>query len=132
MAQKIPLNTLSDIIRPLCIRLPQIIDYVICFDSNKTISFKISDSKLLQKYNKIWESVGNLLNTKFDSVPVYGDNNKYIKTKIKLYGDKTNTNFQGKKYQKKMHHISGLSLIMLDSVIRTNKKYYLQTLLEKC
>ena len=106
MAQKIPLNTLSDIIRPLCIRLPQMIDYVICLDSNKTISFKISDSKLLQKYNKIWESVGNLLNTKFDSVPVYGDNNKYIKTKIKLYGDKTNTNFQGKKYQNKMHHIS--------------------------
>ena len=30
----------------------------------------------------------------------------YIKTKIKLYGDKINTNFQGKKYSKKMHHIS--------------------------
>ena len=30
---------------------------------------------------------------------------KYIKTKIKLYGNKTNTHFQGKKYQKKMLHI---------------------------
>ena len=31
------------------------------------------------------------MNIKFDSEPVYGDNDKYIKTKIKLYGDETNT-----------------------------------------
>ena len=36
------------------------------------------------------------MNIEFDSEPVYGDNDKYIKTKIKLYGDKVNTNFQGK------------------------------------
>ena len=35
--------------------------------------------------------IGNLINIEFDSEPVYGDNNKYIKTKIKLYGDKVNT-----------------------------------------
>ena len=28
---------------------------------------------------------------------VYGDNDKYIKTKIKIYDDSVNTNFQGKK-----------------------------------
>ena len=47
------------------------------------------------------------MNIEFDSEPVYGDNDKYIKTKIKSYGDKINTNFQGKKNktkQKKMHH----------------------------
>ena len=37
------------------------------------------------------------MNIKFDSEPVYGDNDKY--TKIKLYGDNVTTNFQGKKYQ---------------------------------
>ena len=31
-----------------------------------------------------------------------------------------------------MHHKNVLSLIMLDSVIRVDKKYYPQTLLEKC
>ena len=31
-------------------------------------------------------------------------NDKYIKTKIKTYGDKINTNFQGKKCQNKMQH----------------------------
>ena len=70
------------------------------FDSNKTTSFKVSDNKLLKKYTKIWEKVINLMNIKFDSKPVYGDNDKYINTKIKLYGYKVNTNFQGKKMPK--------------------------------
>ena len=43
------------VIRPLYIRLPQMIGYVICFDSNKIMSFKVSDNKLLKKYNKILE-----------------------------------------------------------------------------
>ena len=59
------------------------IGYVKLFDSNKTMSFKASDNKLLKKYTKIWERVSNLMNIKFDSEPVYGDNDKYIKTKIK-------------------------------------------------
>ena len=46
------------------------------------------------------------MNIKFDSELVYCDNDKYIKAKIKTYRSKINTNFQGKKYQKKMHHIS--------------------------
>ena len=33
----------NDVIRPLCIEIPQMIGYVKCFDSNKTMSFKISD-----------------------------------------------------------------------------------------
>ena len=64
------------------------------------MSFNVSDNKLLKKYTKIWEKISNLMNTEFGSEPVYGDNDKYIKTKIKLYGDKINTNFQGKNYQK--------------------------------
>ena len=70
------------------------IGYVKHFDSNKTMYFKVSDNKLLKKYNKIWERVSNLMNVKFDSEPVYGDNVKYIKTKIKIYEDRVNTNFQ--------------------------------------
>ena len=37
------------------------------------------------------------MNIKFDSETVYGDNHKYIKTKIKLFGNKININFQGQK-----------------------------------
>ena len=73
------------------------IGYAKHFDSNKAMSFKASDNKLLKKYNKIWGKISNLLNIEFDSQPVYGDGDKYIKTKLKMYGDRVNTNFQGKK-----------------------------------
>ena len=33
------------------------------------------------------------MNKEFDSELVYGDSDKYIKTKIKSYGHKVNTNF---------------------------------------
>ena len=36
----------------------------------------------------------------FDSEPVYDDNDKYIKAKIKSCGDKVNKNFQVKKITK--------------------------------
>ena len=108
------------------------IGYVKCFDSNKTMFFKVNDNKLLKKYNKIWQKISNLMIIKFDSEPVYGDNDKYIKTKIKMYEDRVNTNFQGKKVPKQDASYKCLSLIMLDSVIRVNKKYYSQTLLEEC
>ena len=93
-------NDDDNVIKPLCIKLPQMIRYVKCFDSNKTMSFKVNDNRLLEKYNKIWEKISNLMNTEFDSEPVHGDNDKYIKTKIKMYEYRVNTNFQGKKVPK--------------------------------
>ena len=47
----------DDAIRPLCIKLPQMIGYVKNFDSSKTMSFKVNDNKLLKKYDKIWEKI---------------------------------------------------------------------------
>ena len=49
------------------------------------MSFKVTDKKLLNKYNKIWEKVEELLNVKFESKPIYGEDDKYIKAKIKSY-----------------------------------------------
>ena len=51
------------------------------------------------------------------------NNDKYIKAKIKSYGGKINTNFQDKRIPKENASYKCLSLIMLDSVIRVNKKY---------
>ena len=39
----------DDVIRPLCIKLPQMIRCVKKFDGNKTMSFKVNDNKLLKK-----------------------------------------------------------------------------------
>ena len=45
----------NDVIKPLSIKLPQMIGYVRSFESNTTMSFKISDKQLLKKYNQIWK-----------------------------------------------------------------------------
>ena len=34
---------------------------------------------------KIWETIAGLMKINFESKPVYGDDDKYIKTKIKTY-----------------------------------------------
>ena len=70
-----------------CINLPQMTGYVKHFDSNKKTSFKVSGNKLLKKYNKIWEKITNVMDIEFDGEPVYGDGDKYIKRKIKMYED---------------------------------------------
>ena len=51
------------------------------------MSFKVTDKKLLKRYTRIWEKVSSLMNKEFDSELVYGDNDKYIKTKIKKQGE---------------------------------------------
>ena len=40
------------------------------------------------------------MNMEFDSEPVYGINDKYIKAKIKSYGNNVNANFQENKTPK--------------------------------
>ena len=122
----------DEVIRTCCIKLNQLIGYAKYFDANMTMSFKVGDNELLKNYNKIWGKVSNLMNIEFDSEPVYGDGDKYVKTKIKMHGGRVSTNFQGKKVSKENASYKCLSLIMLHSVITVNKKYYPQTLLEDC
>ena len=74
-----------------------------------------------------------LLNIEFVNKPVYGDDdNKYIKTKLEIYAGSMITNFHNKKVPKEKAPCKCLSIIMLHSVIKANKKYYPQTLLEEC
>ena len=102
------------------------------FDENVTMSFKSNNKQLLKNYNKIWEKVEKLMKIDFKSKPIYGEDDKYIKTKIKLYGGSIITNFHDKKMSIEKAPCKCLSIIMLDSVIKANKKYYPQTLLEDC
>ena len=80
----------------------------------------------------MWEKVEKLLNIDFESKPVYGDDDKYIKTKTKIYADIIVRNFHNKEMLKEKSPCKGLSVIIIDSVIKSNKKYYPQTLLEEC
>ena len=122
----------NDNIRPLCIRLPQMTGYARKFDENATMSFIVKDKQLLKNYTKIWEKIEKLMKINFESKPVYGDDDKYIKTKIKTYAKNTITNLHNKTIPKEKALCKSLSIIMIDSVIKANKKYYPQILLEEC
>ena len=78
--------------------------------------------------------IEKLMKIDFESKSVYGDDDgdKYIKTKIKTYEKIIITNFHNKKMPKEKAPCKCLSIIMVDSVIKANKKYYPQAFLEEC
>ena len=87
---------------------------------------------MLKKYDQIWKRIEKLPKIKSDTKPVYGDDKKYIKTKIKTYGESVITNFHNKNISKENAPCKCLSIIMLDSVIKAKKKYYPETLFKEC
>ena len=105
------------------------IGYVKKSDENVTMSFRLNNKQLLKDYNKIRGKVKTLMKIEFESKSVYDE---YIKTKIEIYADSIITNFHNKEIPKEKAPCECLSIIILDSVIKANKKYYPQTLLEEC
>ena len=67
------------------------------FNENATMSFRVNSKKLLKSYNKIWKKIEKLMGIDFESKPVRGNDDKYIKAKIKIYADNMNTNFHNRK-----------------------------------
>ena len=82
------------------------------FDKTKCMSFLIKDEKLLEKYNEIWKKVSNI-------IPVH--NEKYIRTKIKSYNGKIDTNFHNNKIPKEGSQCICLSVILIDSIFKKDK-----------
>ena len=104
--------------------------YINEFNENKNtiiMSLRVNDEQLFKKYNKIWKKVEKLMRIDFESKPTYAYDDKYIKTKIKKYAD-----IIIKKMPKEKVPCKYLSIIMLDSVIKPDEKYYPQTSLEEC
>ena len=73
------------------------------FDENKiTMSLMVKGKQLLKNYNKTSKKIERLMSIDFDSKTTYGDDDdKYIKTKIKIHEDNITTNFYNKKESKK-------------------------------
>ena len=64
----------DNIIRPLCIILPQMSGYIKYFDNGgKYMSSMIKDNSVLVKYNEIWNKIKKTLNIKFHSMPAYDE-----------------------------------------------------------
>ena len=65
----------DEIVKPLCIILPQMNGYIKYFDNGgKNMSFLIKG---------IWKVIKNKLNIKFHSQPIY--ENKYLKAKVREF-----------------------------------------------
>ena len=100
------------------------------FDETKYMSFLIKNNELLKnimefgiKSSIIFEKKG------FHSQPVL--NKKYLKTKIKSYEGKSNTNLHnGEIPYEDFNHIF-LSVIFIDSIFNIGTHYYLQVFLEE-
>ena len=96
----------NDVNRPLCLRLAQMTGYVKKSNEIATMSFRVNNKQILKNYNEIWEKVEKLLRIDFESKPVYDDDDKYIKTKIKIYAGSMIINFHNKNCLKKKHHVN--------------------------
>ena len=131
----------NDVIRPLYLGLSQMTGYINEFDKNKnkntiTMPLLVKDKQLLKNCNKVWKKIEKLMSIDFDSKPVYGNDDKYIKTKIKTYEDSISTNFYNKNGSKKIPEekipCKCLSIIVLDSVLYAYEKYHPKIFFEEC
>ena len=92
---------LDKAIGPLVLIMPKMSGYVKTFKvkegykdkNNRLMSFRTDDEELSEKYKAIWTKIEDLKNIKLDALPVY--DGRYIKTKIRTYGDKVYTSFHG-------------------------------------
>ena len=121
-------------IRSLVLIMPKMSGYVKTFTVenkiNKLISVRIDNEKLLEKYKAIWTKIENLKNIELDALPVY--DNKYIKIKIRTYGDKVYTNFHDSNVPEDNTECESFTVISIDSLLVWNEKYYLQVFLDNC
>ena len=111
-------------IKPFHIFLPKISANKKDFNEAKYASFLIKDDESSEKYHEIWEKVKISLKNEFDSEPIY--NEKYLKAKVKSYNGKINANVQNNNISREGSKFICLSVLLIDSVFRTGKNYYLQ------
>ena len=82
----------NDVIRPLCVILPQMHGYIKYFnDGGKNMTFVTDNGKVYDKYNEIWEVIRKLLKVKFAVNPVQDDN--YLVAKLKIFNKINRTTF---------------------------------------
>ena len=121
----------DDIVKPLCIILPQMSGYIKYFENGgKDMSFVIKDDDVLAKYNEISNKIKRTLNIKLHSMPVYSEKN--IKTKVKEFNGVIKTNFLDDEIPKENEHYACIACINIDSIIRLEKTNYPEVYLEEC
>ena len=122
----------DDVIKPLCVILPQMSGYIKYFDDGgKNMSFVTNDEEVYKKYNEIWEVVTKLLKLKFDVGPVRDD--KYLIAKLKIFNVTNRTTFTDIVIPEENTHYTCIAAKDIDSVLKIdNKRAYPQAYLEQC
>ena len=106
----------NDVIKPLCVILPQMNGYIKYFDDcGKNMSFVTDDEKVYEKYNEIWNVVKGLLKLKFAAIPIRND--KYILAKLKIFKKKNLTTFNNNIIPTEKNHYICIPAIDIDSVL---------------
>ena len=113
----------GDIVKPLCIILPQMNGYIKYFkNGGKNMSFMIKNDKVWDKYDKIWNVIKDKVGIIFHSEPVY--EYKYLRTKVREFDGIIKTKFLGKDVPKENTHYTCIACITIDSVMRMDNKYF--------
>ena len=101
---------------------------------NKLMSFRIDDEKLLEKYKAICTKIEDLKNIELNALPVndLSSYNRYIKTKIRTYGDKFYTNIRGLNIPEDDIECESFTVTSIDSLLVYETKYYLEAYLDNC
>ena len=121
----------NDVIKPLCVILPQMNGYIKYFDDDgKNMSFVTDDEKVYEKYDEIWNVVKSLLKLKFAASPIRND--KYILAKSKTFKKKNLTTFNNNIVPIEKNHYICIPAIDIDSILKIDKKAYPQAYLEEC
>ena len=121
----------NDVIKPLCIILPQMNGYIKYFeDGGKNMSFVTDNEKVYEKYDEIWNVVKRLLKLKFPVGPIR--EGKYISAKLKIFRKKNLTTFSNNIVPSEKNHYICIPAIDIDSVLKIDKKVYPQAYIEQC
>ena len=121
----------NDVIKPLCVILPQMNGYIKYFDNaGKNMSFVTDDKEFYGKYNEIWNVVKSLLKLKFAAIPIRDD--KYILATLKIFKKKNLTTFNNNIVPIEKNHYICIPAVDIDSVLKIDKKVYPQAYLEEC
>ena len=111
----------NDVIKPLCVILPQMNGYIKYFDNcGKNMSFVTDDKEVYGKYDEIWNIVKSLLKLKFAASPIRDD--KYILAKLKILKKKNLTRFNNNIVPIEKNHYICIPAIDIDSVLKIEKK----------
>ena len=118
----------NDVIRPLCVILPQMNGCIKYFDDGgKNLSFVTDDEKVYEKYDEIWNVVKSLLKLKFAASPIRND--KYILAKLKIFKKKNLMTFSNNIVPIEKNHYICIPAIDIDSVLKIEKKKRIRKLI---